>query len=124
MRQAGLAGVYRSRRRQGTTKRDPQATPSHDLVNRRFQPSRPDRLWVADITEHPTLEGKVYLAVVIDAWSRRVVGWSIADHLRTELVVDALEMARLRRKPRIISLESLQGLASRQASLLPARGVA
>ena len=54
---------------------------------------------MADITEHPTAEGKVYLAVVVDAWSRRVVGWSITDHLRTELVCDALDMACWRRKP-------------------------
>ena len=98
MRQAGIEGVYR-RRRHGTTKRDPHAVPSDDLVNRQFHPPGPDRLWVADITEHSTVEGKVYLVVVIDAWSRRVVGWSIADHLRTELVVDALDMACWRRKP-------------------------
>lgn len=99
MKQAGIEGVYRRRRRHGTTKRDPHAIPSDDLVCRRFHPDGPDRLWVADITEHPSLEGKVYLAVVIDAWSRRVIGWSIADHLRTELVVDALDMACWRRKP-------------------------
>ena len=99
MRQAGIEGIYRRRRRHGTTRRDPHAQPSDDLVNRQFHPAGPDRLWVADITEHAALEGKVYLAVVIDAWSRRVIGWSIADHLRTELVVDALDMACLRRKP-------------------------
>ena len=98
MRQAGIEGVYR-RRWGGCTRRDPHAIPSDDLVNRRFTVSEPDRLWVADITEHPTREGKVYLAAVVDAWSRRVVGWSIADHLRTELVVDALEMAIWRRRP-------------------------
>jgi putative transposase len=99
MRQAGIEGVYRRRRRHGTTRRDPHPLPSDDLVNRRFTVDRPDRLWVADITEHSSVEGKVYLAVVIDAWSRRVIGWSIADHLRTELVVDALDMACWRRKP-------------------------
>jgi putative transposase len=61
--------------------------------------SEPDRLWVSDITEHPTDGGTIYLAVVLDAWSRRVVGWSIADHLRSELVVDALQMAIWRRQP-------------------------
>jgi putative transposase len=100
MRQAGIEGIYRRRRRRGCTRSDPQATRSDDLVNRKFHPDRPDRLWVADVTEHPTIEGKVYLAVVLDAWSRRIVGWSIADHLRTELVVDALEMACMRRKPK------------------------
>jgi len=99
MRQAGIEGIYRRRRRRGCTRSDPQATRSDDLVNRRFRASGPDRLWVADVTEHPTGEGKVYLAVVLDAWSRRIVGWSIADHLRTELVIDALEMACWRRKP-------------------------
>lgn len=98
MRQAGIEGVYR-RRRGGCTRRNPQAVPSDDLVNRRFNVEGPDRLWVADITEHPTREGKVYLAAVIDAWSRRVVGWSIADHLRSELVIDALQMAIWRRRP-------------------------
>ncbi|MEA2001860.1 MAG: IS3 family transposase [Actinomycetota bacterium] len=99
MRQAGIEGLYR-RRRQGCTSRDPEATPSDDLVKRRFHPTGPDRLWIADITEHPTREGKVYCAVVIDAWSRRVVGWSIADHLRAELVCDALDMAIWRRRPK------------------------
>jgi putative transposase len=96
MRQAGLEGVYR-RRRRGCTKRDPAATPNDDLVNRRFSVDGPDRLWVSDITEHPTGGGKVYLAVVLDAFSRRVIGHSIADHLRAELVVDALQMAIWRR---------------------------
>ena len=99
MRQAGIEGIYRRRRRRGCTRPDPQATRSDDLVNRKFHPDGPDRLWVADVTEHLTIEGKVYLAVVLDAWSRRIVGWSIADHLKTELVVDALEMACWRRKP-------------------------
>jgi putative transposase len=98
MRVAGLAGVSR-RRRRGCTKRDPTAVPADDLVVRQFRPEGPDRLWVADITEHPTADGKVYCAVVIDAWSRMVVGHSIADHLRAELVVDALDMARWRRRP-------------------------
>lgn len=99
MRQAGIEGIYRRRSRHGTTRRNPHAVPSDDLVNRVFAVDGPDRLWVADITEHPTREGKVYVAVVLDAWSRRVIGWSIADHLRTELVVDALDMACWRRKP-------------------------
>ncbi len=98
MRSAGLEGVYR-RRRRGCTTRNPAAEPADDLVNRRFTVDAPDRLWVSDITEHPTGSGRVYLAVVIDAWSRRVVGWSIADHLRSELVVDALQMAIWRRRP-------------------------
>jgi len=85
MRQAGIEGVYR-RRRRGCTRRNPEAVPSDDLVNRSFDVDRPDRLWVGDVTEHPTGTGMVYLAVVLDAFSRRVIGWSIADHLRSELV--------------------------------------
>src|SRR5713101_3498595 len=97
MRQAGVAGIYR-RRGHGCTRRD-GSQPSDDLVNRTFDPETPDRLWVMDVTEHPTLEGKVFLAVVLDAFSRRVVGWSIADHIRSELVVDAVQMAIWRRRP-------------------------
>ena len=99
MRQAGIEGVHR-RRKHWTTRRDPSAELSDDLVNRRFAVDRPDALWVGDVTEHTTAEGKVYLATVIDAYSRRVVGWSIADHLRSELVVDALQMAIWRRHGR------------------------
>jgi len=98
MRAAGLQGVTR-RRRKGCTRRSPDAVPSDDLVARQFSPEGPDRLWVADVTEHRADDGKVYLAVVIDAWSRMVVGWSIADHLRAELVVDAFDMATWRRRP-------------------------
>jgi len=83
MAQAGIQGIHR-RHNRGCTRRDPEATAAQDLVQRNFNPTEPDRLWVMDVTEHPTGEGKVYLAVVLDAWSRRVVGWSIADHLRSE----------------------------------------
>jgi putative transposase len=99
MCQAGIEGVYR-RKKHWTTRRDPRADLSDDLVNRQFSVDRPDALWVGDVTEHPTAEGKVYLATVIDAYSRRAVGWSIADHLRAELVVDALQMAIWRRHGR------------------------
>ncbi len=98
MRQASIQGTYR-RRRRGCTRRDPAAVPNDDLVGRQFNPTGPDRLWIMDVTEHPTGEGKVYLAAVLDAFSRRVVGWSIADHIRSELVVDALQMAIWRRQP-------------------------
>ena len=98
MRAEGLQGITR-RRRRGTTRRDRDAVPSDDLVARRFTPEGPNQLWVADITEHPTGDGKVYCAVVIDAWNRQVVGHSIADHLRAELVVDALDMACWRGRP-------------------------
>lgn len=98
MRQAAVSGIYR-RKGRGCTRRDPDAAPSADLVKRRFAVDGPDRLWVMDLSEHPTDEGKVYLGVVVDAWSRRVVGWSIADHIRSELVVDAVQMAIWRRRP-------------------------
>lgn len=95
MRAANLCGVYRRRRRRA----EPSAPVHEDLVQRRFVADAPDRLWLTDITEHPTREGKIYLAAVLDVYARRIVGWSIADHLRSELVVDALEMARWRRRP-------------------------
>ena len=68
-------------------------TPYADLVDRDFVVDGPDELWCTDITEHPTAEGKVYCAAVLDAYSRRIVGWSIDDNMRTALVVDALGMA-------------------------------
>ena len=98
MAQAGIVGIYR-RKGRGCTRRDPDASPSDDLVKRQFNVAEADRLWVMDVTEHPTDEGKVYLGVVLDAWSRRVIGWSIADHIRSELVVDAVQMAIWRRRP-------------------------
>ena len=70
MAQAGIVGIHR-RKFRGCTRRDPGATPAEDLVQRNFNPTEPDRLWVMDVTEHPTGEGKVYLAVVLDAWSRQ-----------------------------------------------------
>ena len=98
MRQAGIQGLYR-RKRSWTTIRDPSAEPAPDLVNRHFTVDGPDRLWITDITEHPTEEGKVYCAAVMDAYSRLIIGWSIDNHMRTELVTDALGMAILRRTP-------------------------
>jgi putative transposase len=98
MRAAGLQGCHR-RRLRGLTRRDPQAAPAPDLVERNFTPPGPDRLWVADITQQRTDQGWLYLAVVLDAFSRRIVGWSMADHLRTELVLDALDMAVAQRQP-------------------------
>jgi putative transposase len=98
MRDSGLEGVTR-RRKPTTTTRDEQARPALDLVDREFSAPGPNKLWVADITYVPTAAGHLYLAVVLDAWSRSVVGWSMQDHLGTELVVDALDMAMARRKP-------------------------
>jgi transposase InsO family protein len=82
-----------------TTRRAETAPVSDDLVRRTFTAPAPNRLWVADITSLPTWHGFLYLAVVLDVFSRRVVGWAMADHLRTELVLDALEMAVWNRMP-------------------------
>ena len=108
MRQAGLAGVSR-RKGPRTTRRDAQARPAPDLVEREFHADAPDRLWVADITYVPTLAGFLYLAIVLDVFSRRVVGWAMAGHLRTELVLDALDMAVEQRRPDSVIHHSDQG---------------
>ncbi len=98
MRAAGLAGVSR-RKFVTTTVRDRAAKAAPDLVDRRFSADGPDKLWVADITYIPTWEGFLYLSVVLDVWSRRVVGWAMAGHLRSELVLEALDMALRQRQP-------------------------
>jgi putative transposase len=99
MRKAGLEGCLRGRRRKGTTLKDSAASPAADLVRRNFTATAPNLLWVADITYIKTEEGFLYLSFVLDAYSRRLVGWSMASYLRSELVIDALEMAIWRRKP-------------------------
>jgi putative transposase len=98
MRAAGLSGQVR-RRRGKTTIRVQGVRTAPDLVERDFNPTEPNRLWAADITYIRTWEGWLYLASVMDCYSRRIVGWAIADHLRAELVIDALEMAVARRRP-------------------------
>jgi len=98
MRQAGLSGLQKVKRGR-TTVRVPGVRVADDLVERQFRPAAPDVLWVADITYLRTWEGWVYLAAVQDAFSRRIVGWSMADHMRAELVIDALQMAVHRRQP-------------------------
>jgi putative transposase len=98
MRAAGLEGVH-WRRSTRTTLRDRDAALAPDLVERLFSASCPNVLWVADIAYLPTWQGFLYVAVVLDAFSRRVVGWSMAGHLRTELILDALDMAIARRRP-------------------------
>jgi putative transposase len=98
MRAARVQGVSR-RKWVTTTTRDPDARPAPDLVQRDFRADGPDRLWVADITYVPTGTGFLYLAAVLDAWSRRVIGWAMATHLRTELVLTALDMALEQRQP-------------------------
>jgi putative transposase len=98
MRQAGLSGL-RSRKRGRTTIRVPGVRVCEDLVDRAFLAAAPNRLWVADITYLRTWEGWLYLVAVQDVFSRRIVGWSIADHMRAELVTDALQMALAQRRP-------------------------
>ena len=108
MRAARIEGVSR-RRRGKTTRRASGVQPAADLVERDFSASGPDELWVADITYVPTQAGFLYLAVVVDAWSRRVVGWSMATHLRTSLVLNAFDMALMQRQPDGVIHHSDQG---------------
>ena len=98
MRAAGISGLQR-RKRGRTTVSVPGVRVADDLVKRQFSPAAPDVLWIADVTYLRTWEGWLYLAAVQDAYSRRIVGWSMADHMRKELVIDALQMAVKRRRP-------------------------
>ena len=107
MRALGLEGV--SRRKKYKSTRDKDARPAPDLVDRKFEATAPNQLWVADITYIPTWSGFLYLAVVLDVWSRRVIGWSMATHLRTELVLDAFNMAYTQRQPSSVIHHSDQG---------------
>jgi transposase InsO family protein len=98
MREAGLSGAQR-RRYRGTTRQAREALAAPDLVKRDFTASRANQLWVADVTYVRTGEGWLYLATVLDAWSRRIVGWAMGETLRTQLVVEALNMAVWNRRP-------------------------
>ncbi|MHB8998249.1 MAG: IS3 family transposase, partial [Thermoanaerobaculia bacterium] len=98
MRNANVVGVCR-RRWIHTTRRDPKARPAPDLVDREFAADGPNQLWVADMTYIPTVVGFLYLAVVLDVWSRRIVGWAFSARLATQVVLDALDMAIERRGP-------------------------
>jgi putative transposase len=98
MRESGLMGVSR-RRSFRTTRRDPAARPAPDLVDRKFIATEPNQLWVADITYIPTLAGFLFLAVVLDVWSRKIVGWAMSSRMATQLVLDALAMATEQRRP-------------------------
>lgn len=109
MRDAGLVGACHRRGGPTTTQRNKEVRPAPDLVDRDFTASRPNQLWVADITYAPTMAGFLYLAIVLDAWSRKIVGWAMANHLRTELVLDAFEMAVRQRKPKNVVHHRDQG---------------
>jgi len=130
MKESGLAGVSR-RKRVVTTRRDRSARPAPDLVDRQFAADKPNALWVADITYVPTWVGFLYLAVVLDVWSRKIIGWAMAVHLRTSLVTAALEMAITQRSPSDVIHHSDQGCQytsiefgrrCRQAGVRPSMG--
>ena len=94
MRELGIEGISRCRKRVVTTRPDPDALRAPDLVNRRFRADRPDALWVTDLTYVPTRSGMAYVCFIVDAFSRRIVGWRVAANMKTDMVLDALEMAR------------------------------
>lgn len=96
MVEIGISGAC-GRKKMTTTRRDPNAKPAKDLVDRQFSADSPDDLFIGDITYIPTAEGWLYLASVIDVFSRRLLGWSMAEHNRTELCLDALRAAGLSR---------------------------
>jgi putative transposase len=109
MHERGIRGVSRRRGYVVTTRRDPLQRPAPDLVKRAFVATGPDQLWVADMTYLPTWAGFLYLAVVVDVYSRRVVGWAFAERMTAELVIAALDMAVTLRKPREVIHHSDQG---------------
>ena len=117
MRRAGLIGASHRKGGLATTRRDQNARPAPDLVDREFTAPGPDQLWVADITHVPTAAGFMDLAVVLDAWSRKpdaerqseIVGWSMANTLRAEVVLAAMEMAVGQRRPKSVIHHSDQG---------------
>jgi putative transposase len=109
MRAAGLRGVSRRRAFTVTTQRDKERTPAPDFVNREFVADGPNQLWVADMTYIPTWSGVLYLAMVLDAWSRRVVGWAFGEQMTADLVIAAMNMALAQRKPRSVIHHSDQG---------------
>ena len=109
MRAAHIRGVSRRRAFVVTTRRDKDRQPAPDLVKREFKADAANQLWVADMTYVPTWAGFIYLAVVLDVWSRRIVGWAIGEHMTAELVLSALNMALQQRKPRDVIHHSDQG---------------
>jgi putative transposase len=112
MRQDGLQGITR-RKFQVTTRRDPNAPGATDLVERQFAATAPNQLWVADITYIPTWVGFLYLAIVLDVFSRRIVGWAMATTLETSVVMDALNMAIGQRRPAAVIHHSDHGCQPR-----------
>jgi putative transposase len=130
MRAAGLRGAT-LRRSVVVMPKDPEARPAADLVERQFYTDGPDRLWVADITYIPTWSGFLYLAMVLDVYSRRIVGWAMETHLRTELILAALNMAIKQRRPSAVIHHSDHGCQytsyafgkrCREAGVMPSMG--
>ena len=118
MRAMAIEGVSRQRRKVFTTRADPDAWRAPDLVNRQFRADRPDALWVTDITYVPTRSGMAYVCFIVDAFSRSVVGWRVASHMRTDMVLDALEMARRSRgSHRLVGLVAHSDAGSQFTSL-------
>ena len=116
MREAGLRGVRRSKRIR-TTRRDDAAPRSPDLVERNFTATGPNQLWVTDLTYVPTWAGVAYVCFITDAFSRMIVGWRVAGHMRTEMVLDALEMARWQRGTRLEDLRCHSDAGSQFTSI-------
>jgi putative transposase len=100
MRELGIEGISRRRKKVFTTRQDPDALRAPDLVNCNFTADCPDALWITDLTYVPIRSGIAYVCFIIDAFSRRIVGWRVASNMKTEMVLDALEMARLSRGAR------------------------
>ena len=109
MRLAGLRGVSRRRSFVVTTQRDSKQRPAPDLVKRQFVADAANQLWVADMTYVPTWAGFIFLAIVLDVWSRRIVGWAIGETMTADLVLDALNMAITQRRPASVIHHSDQG---------------
>ena len=116
MREAGLRGVRRSKRIR-TTRRDDAAPRSPDLVERNFTATGPNQLWVTDLTYVPTWAGVAYVCFITDAFSRMIVGWRVAGHMRTEMVLDAVEMARWQRGTRLEDLRCHSDAGSQFTSI-------
>ena len=116
MKTLGIEGVRRGRRIR-TTRPDEKAARSPDLVERDFTATEPNRLWVTDLTFVPTWQGVAYVCFIVDAFSRMIVGWRVAGHMRTVMVLDALEMARWQRGTRLEGLVAHSDAGSQFTSI-------
>jgi len=117
MRELRIEGVSRQRKKVFTTRPDPDAVRAPDLVNRNFTADRPDALWVTDLTYVPTRSGMAYVCFIVDAFSRRIVGWRVASNMKTQMVLDALEMARWSRGTQLEGLRCHSDAGSQFTSI-------